>query len=108
MYLLNAEHHQLDGSSQVSLLRHGASQRLHGHVIGASEQRLAVYCHQLVIDSQTPVLVLKKERKNKKKKRSQQVGGVLLRQVTGTRVHAWNDTSGPSVFPPSSCPLAPG
>lgn len=56
-YLVKSEHHQLDGSSQVPLLRHGAAQRLHGHVIGAAQQRLAVHRHQLIVDSQSPVLM---------------------------------------------------
>lgn len=46
-----AQHHQLDGSSGVALRRHGAPQRLHGGVIGAAQQRLAIYRDQLVIDA---------------------------------------------------------
>lgn len=57
MYLHNPQYNQLDGSSGVPLLGHGAAKSLHGLVVGASQQRLAVYCNQLVVDAQTSVLL---------------------------------------------------
>lgn len=56
VYLHNPENNQLDGSSGVPLLGHGAAERLHGLVVGASQQRLAVHRNQLVVDAQTSVL----------------------------------------------------
>lgn len=56
VYLHNPENNQLDGSSGVPLLGHGAAERLHGLVVGASQQRLAVNRNQLVVDAQTSVL----------------------------------------------------
>lgn len=56
VYLHNPKNNQLDGSSGVPLLGHGAAERLHGLVVGASQQRLAVYRNQLVVDAQTSVL----------------------------------------------------
>lgn len=56
VYLHDPQYDQLDGSSGVPLLGHGASKCLHGLVVGASQQRLSVYRHQLVVDAQTSIL----------------------------------------------------
>lgn len=56
-----SEDHQLYGASGVSFRRHGPPQRLHGGVIGAPEQRLAVHSDQLVVDGQPTVLLGKDE-----------------------------------------------
>lgn len=57
VYLHHPENNQLDGSSGVPLLGHGAAERLHGLVVEASQQQLAVYRNQLVVDAQTSVLL---------------------------------------------------
>lgn len=56
-----SEHDELDGAPGVSLRRHGASQRLHGGVVGASYQRLAVHCYHLVVDTQSTVLLAEED-----------------------------------------------
>lgn len=55
------QHHQLNSSPGVSFRRHGAPQSLHGGVVGTAQQRLAIYCDQLIVDAQPAILVGEKQ-----------------------------------------------
>lgn len=50
-------HNQLDHPALVPLGGHGLAQRLHGILVGFSQQRLSVDSDQLVIDPKPPVLL---------------------------------------------------
>lgn len=54
--LHSSQNHQLDGSSQVTLHGHGASQGVHGIMVGAAEKGFAVDGHQLIVHAQTTIL----------------------------------------------------
>lgn len=49
-------HDQLDRAALVPLRRHGLAQRLHGVLVGFSQQRLSVDGDQLVVDPKPSVL----------------------------------------------------